>query len=76
MLFSHYSVVMLIIFFLSNGIRASCQPMCSTVVSVGFPDTWANMTTFYVGLWRPAFSALMLLVGRQVGHLSCKKTEW
>jgi len=23
-----------------------------------------------------AFSALMLLVGRQEGHLACKKTEW
>jgi len=23
-----------------------------------------------------AFSALMLLVGRQVGHPACKKTEW
>ena len=23
-----------------------------------------------------AFSALMLLVGRQEGHLTCKKTEW
>jgi len=23
-----------------------------------------------------AFSALMLLVGQQEGHLACKKTEW
>jgi len=23
-----------------------------------------------------AFSALMLLVGRQEGHLACKKTAW
>jgi len=23
-----------------------------------------------------AFNALMLLVGRQEGHLACKKTEW
>jgi len=23
-----------------------------------------------------AFSALTLLVGRQEGHLACKKTEW
>ena len=23
-----------------------------------------------------SFSALMLLVGRQEGHLACKKTEW
>jgi len=25
---------------------------------------------------RSAFSALMLLVGRQEGHPACKKTEW
>jgi len=24
----------------------------------------------------PAFSALILLVGWQEGHLACKKTEW
>jgi len=24
----------------------------------------------------PSFSALTLLVGRQEGHLACKKTEW
>ena len=26
--------------------------------------------------WSFAFSALMLLVGRQEGHPACKKTEW
>ena len=25
---------------------------------------------------KAAFSALMLLVGRQKGHLACKKLEW
>jgi len=29
----------------------------------------------FVAIWL-AFSALMLLVGRQEGHLACKKTEW
>ena len=27
-------------------------------------------------IWRPAFSALTLLVGRQEGHTACKKLEW
>jgi len=27
-------------------------------------------------VWFLAFSALMLLVGRQEGHPACKKTEW
>jgi len=27
-------------------------------------------------LWKFAFSVLTLLVGRQEGHLACKKTEW
>jgi len=31
-----------------------------------------SSSTFQVG----AFSALTLLVGRQEGHLACKKTEW
>jgi len=31
---------------------------------------------FKVTLKAFAFSALMLLVGRQEGHLACKNTEW
>jgi len=27
-------------------------------------------------VWLNAFSALMLLVGQQEGHVACKKTEW
>ena len=36
-------------------------------------------TRFYhylYAIWHCAFSALTLLVGRQEGHLACKKTEW
>jgi len=29
-----------------------------------------------VNIWRIAFCALTLLVGRQEGHPACKKTEW
>jgi len=36
--------------------------------------SWPKSTSFLV-LTR-AFSALMLLVGRQEGHPACKKTEW
>jgi len=32
--------------------------------------------TVFFSLLVCAFSALMLLVGRQEGHLACKKTEW
>jgi len=34
-----------------------------------------SVTAFF-SLLVCAFSALMLLVGRQEGHLACKKTEW
>ena len=34
------------------------------------------MKTFTFSVSALAFSAFMLLVGRQEGHLSCKKTEW
>ena len=34
----------------------------------------AIFSTLYIG--KSAFSALMLLIGRQEGHPACKKTEW
>jgi len=38
------------------------------------------MTKYIITRFSPTsfvtFSALMLLVGRQEGHLACKKTEW
>ena len=33
-------------------------------------------SSLHAGLVVKAFSALMLLVGRQEGHPACKKTEW
>ena len=36
---------------------------------------WVKLSCYYYYYYY-AFSALMLLVGRQEGHLACKKTEW
>jgi len=49
--------------------------VCVTCQYVG----WSDVTEFIVTLRSPfeiAFSALTLLVGRQEGHLACKKLEW
>jgi len=37
-----------------------------------FFEQFVSLVVYYFS----AFSALMLLVGRQEGHLACKKTEW
>jgi len=34
------------------------------------------VSCFYISSTHTAFSALTLLVGRQEGHLACKKTKW
>jgi len=43
---------------------------------VSFAVACVNTYSVYVVLCWIAFSALMLLVGQQEGHLACKKTEW
>jgi len=37
-----------------------------------FFEQFVSLVVYYFS----AFRALMLLVGRQEGHLACKKTEW
>jgi len=38
-------------------------------------EHWHSMINYLHNIYI-AFSALMLLVGRQEGHPACKKTEW
>ena len=46
-----------------------------THVSLTLPDVAVTLCD-YINVCTAAFSALMLLVGRQEGHPACKKTEW
>ena len=40
------------------------------------PSLFVFIINYYHTVIHCAFSALKLLVGRQEGHLACKKTEW
>ena len=52
--------------------------LCTLVLPVIFCFLFVffSWLSLYCSVLCIAFSALMLLVGRQEGHLACKKTEW
>jgi len=52
---------------------ATCQVVCCKLAVHNVLDM---LTDRFAYIEVCAFSALTLLVGRQEGHLACKKTEW